>query len=234
MVRFIEAKHGGGTGLQCGVPLELHGQCSGCAGERPPGDPGEAVRVRGPHRAGRQAAAAQPLLQGNVAGGAACAGVRWVSPEVGEEQFRHRDREHSWLQQWRRGPQGGAAEPARAAWAACRRDLRDPLQVLVALACDLELDTLPCCAETHKWAWFRRYCMASRVAVALDRRTPLPRLFLDEVRAGVSRLWKAQRCLAPAREGAGAAGAAALPGPRCTSWEPGTVLTLRQGDMVSC
>lgn len=55
------------------------------------------------------------------------------------------------------------------------------LQVLVALACDLELDTLPCCAETHKWAWFRRYCMASRVAVALDKRTPLPRLFLDEV-----------------------------------------------------
>lgn len=53
--------------------------------------------------------------------------------------------------------------------------------MLVALACDLELDTLPCCAETHKWAWFRRYCMASRVAVALDKRTPLPRLFLDEV-----------------------------------------------------
>ncbi|XP_012867362.1 PREDICTED: E3 ubiquitin-protein ligase HERC2 [Dipodomys ordii] len=54
-------------------------------------------------------------------------------------------------------------------------------KVLVALACDLELDTLPCCAETHKWAWFRRYCMASRVAVALDKRSPLPRLFLDEV-----------------------------------------------------
>lgn len=73
--------------------------------------------------------------------------------------------------------------------------LRDPLQVLVALACDLELDTLPCCAETHKWAWFRRYCMASRVAVALDRRTPLPRLFLDEVRAGVESPWRAQRSL---------------------------------------
>ncbi|XP_048855280.1 LOW QUALITY PROTEIN: E3 ubiquitin-protein ligase HERC2 [Brienomyrus brachyistius] len=54
-------------------------------------------------------------------------------------------------------------------------------KVLVALACDLELDTLPCCAETHKWAWFRRYCTASRVAVALDKRTPLPRPFLDEV-----------------------------------------------------
>lgn len=55
------------------------------------------------------------------------------------------------------------------------------LQVLVALACDLELDTLPCCAETHKWAWFRRYCTASRVAVALDKRTSLPRPFLEEV-----------------------------------------------------
>ncbi|XP_041862098.1 E3 ubiquitin-protein ligase HERC2 isoform X2 [Melanotaenia boesemani] len=54
-------------------------------------------------------------------------------------------------------------------------------KVLVALACDLELDTLPCCAETHKWAWFRRYCTASRVAVALDKRTSLTRAFLDEV-----------------------------------------------------
>uniref|UniRef100_UPI00358FCF6D E3 ubiquitin-protein ligase HERC2 n=1 Tax=Myxine glutinosa TaxID=7769 RepID=UPI00358FCF6D len=51
-------------------------------------------------------------------------------------------------------------------------------KVLVALACDLELDSLPCCAETHKWAWFRRYCTAARVAVALEKRTPLPRLFL--------------------------------------------------------
>ncbi|XP_059922232.1 E3 ubiquitin-protein ligase HERC2 isoform X1 [Gadus macrocephalus] len=54
-------------------------------------------------------------------------------------------------------------------------------KVLAALACDLELDTLPCCAETHKWAWFRRYCTASRVAVALDKRSGLPRPFLDEV-----------------------------------------------------
>ncbi|XP_068449209.1 E3 ubiquitin-protein ligase HERC2 isoform X1 [Clinocottus analis] len=54
-------------------------------------------------------------------------------------------------------------------------------KVLVALACDLELDTLPCCAETHKWAWFRRYCTASRVSVALDKRTGQPRAFLDEV-----------------------------------------------------
>ncbi|TMS20567.1 E3 ubiquitin-protein ligase HERC2 [Larimichthys crocea] len=61
-------------------------------------------------------------------------------------------------------------------------------KVLVALACDLELDTLPCCAETHKWAWFRRYCTASRVAVALDKRTSLPRPFLDEVTKKVREL----------------------------------------------
>ncbi|AWP11407.1 putative E3 ubiquitin-protein ligase HERC2-like [Scophthalmus maximus] len=61
-------------------------------------------------------------------------------------------------------------------------------KVLVALACDLELDTLPCCAETHKWAWFRRYCTASRVAVALDKRTSLPRPFLDEVTKKVCEL----------------------------------------------
>uniref|UniRef100_A0A3Q3VWY8 E3 ubiquitin-protein ligase HERC2 n=1 Tax=Mola mola TaxID=94237 RepID=A0A3Q3VWY8_MOLML len=61
-------------------------------------------------------------------------------------------------------------------------------KVLVALACDLELDTLPCCAETHKWAWFRRYCTASRVAVALDKRTSLPKPFLDEVTKKVREL----------------------------------------------
>ena len=45
---------------------------------------------------------------------------------------------------------------------------------LVALACDLGLDSLPCCSETYKWAWFRRYCMASRVADAIIKRTVLP------------------------------------------------------------
>lgn len=69
----------------------------------------------------------------------------------------------------------------------CRTNSDSFIQVLVALACDLELDTLPCCAETHKWAWFRRYCTASRVAIALDKRTSLPRVFLDEV--SPLRLW---------------------------------------------
>ena len=53
---------------------------------------------------------------------------------------------------------------------------------LIALACDLGLDSLPCCKETHKWSWFRRYCVAARVATALINRTPLPQTFCVEVR----------------------------------------------------
>ncbi|XP_012936715.1 E3 ubiquitin-protein ligase HERC2 [Aplysia californica] len=55
-------------------------------------------------------------------------------------------------------------------------------KVLVALACDLDLDILPCCAEAHKWAWFRRYCNAARVAVAMVKRMVLPQHFCEEVR----------------------------------------------------
>ena len=53
---------------------------------------------------------------------------------------------------------------------------------LVGLACDLNLDLLPCCSETYKWAWFRRYCMAARVARALIERHPLPTPFCIDVR----------------------------------------------------
>ncbi|XP_077983839.1 E3 ubiquitin-protein ligase HERC2-like [Glandiceps talaboti] len=54
-------------------------------------------------------------------------------------------------------------------------------KVLVALACDLRLDALPSCAMSHRWAWFRRYCTAARVAQSLEQRIPLPYSFLDEV-----------------------------------------------------
>ena len=54
-------------------------------------------------------------------------------------------------------------------------------QVLVALACDLGLDSLPSCQEAHKWSWFRRYCMAARVSTAIERRQPLPLQFCEEV-----------------------------------------------------
>ena len=53
---------------------------------------------------------------------------------------------------------------------------------LVALACDLQLDSLPCCSETYKWAWFRRYCMAARVSKSLIDRLALPQAFCIEVR----------------------------------------------------
>ena len=53
---------------------------------------------------------------------------------------------------------------------------------LVALACHLGLDSLPCCSETYKWAWFRRYCMAARVANSLIKRVNLPASFCVEVR----------------------------------------------------
>ena len=33
---------------------------------------------------------------------------------------------------------------------------------LTALACEIGLDGLPGCSETFKWAWFRRFCIASR------------------------------------------------------------------------
>ncbi|XP_043274810.1 E3 ubiquitin-protein ligase HERC2 isoform X2 [Venturia canescens] len=57
----------------------------------------------------------------------------------------------------------------------------DFFKVLVALACDLELDSMPCCMEIHKWSWFRRYCLAARVAKSLVNRTPLPKNFCLDV-----------------------------------------------------
>uniref|UniRef100_A0A182QWD0 HECT-type E3 ubiquitin transferase n=1 Tax=Anopheles farauti TaxID=69004 RepID=A0A182QWD0_9DIPT len=56
-------------------------------------------------------------------------------------------------------------------------------KTLVALACDMHMDTLLLPqADPHRWAWFRRYCAAVRVAQALIRRSPLPPSFCGEVR----------------------------------------------------
>ncbi|KAG8176599.1 hypothetical protein JTE90_026848 [Oedothorax gibbosus] len=63
----------------------------------------------------------------------------------------------------------------------------DFFKVLVALACDLGLDSMAQCAESHKWLWFRRYCMASRVSTSLVERAPLPVDFLAEVR---KKIWE--------------------------------------------
>ena len=62
------------------------------------------------------------------------------------------------------------------------------VQVLVALACDLQLDSLPCCAESHRWAWFRRYCMAARVAKSLENRVTLPKAFSGDVTKKVTQI----------------------------------------------
>ena len=58
----------------------------------------------------------------------------------------------------------------------------------MAFACDLALDFLPCCADGHEWAWFRRFCMASRVASSLESRSPLPYDFLTEVREKITEM----------------------------------------------
>lgn len=53
-------------------------------------------------------------------------------------------------------------------------DPSHPVQSLVALACDFELDTLPVCAEPAKWAWFSQYCLVARMARSLQSRTSIP------------------------------------------------------------
>jgi len=60
--------------------------------------------------------------------------------------------------------------------------------VLVALACDLGLDSLMvhgggASVDPQKWVWFRRYCIASRVSASLQNRpnVSLPTSFRDEV-----------------------------------------------------
>lgn len=60
------------------------------------------------------------------------------------------------------------------------------LKNLAALACDMRLDSLLQTADMHKWAWFRRYCSAVRVAQSLINRTPMPATFCAEVRKKLS------------------------------------------------
>lgn len=64
----------------------------------------------------------------------------------------------------------------------------DFFKVLVALACDLELDAMQCCSEIHKWSWFRRYCLAARVAKSFINRTPMPKAFREEVTKRISEI----------------------------------------------
>ncbi|XP_075155337.1 E3 ubiquitin-protein ligase HERC2 [Haematobia irritans] len=58
----------------------------------------------------------------------------------------------------------------------------DYFKTLAALACDMQLDAVLPPADVHKWAWFKRYCIAVRVAQSLIKRTELPKSFCLEVR----------------------------------------------------
>ena len=79
--------------------------------------------------------------------------------------------------------------PSRISSAKCKAcKFSFDFQVLVAFACDLTLDCLPCCTDGHEWAWFRRFCMASRVARSLELRTPLPPDFCIEVQDKISEM----------------------------------------------
>ncbi|XP_025832237.1 E3 ubiquitin-protein ligase HERC2 [Agrilus planipennis] len=58
----------------------------------------------------------------------------------------------------------------------------DFFKVLVALACDLELDKMSGIVDSYRWSWFRRYCNAARIAKALISRTSFPSNFCHEIR----------------------------------------------------
>ncbi|XP_030381589.1 probable E3 ubiquitin-protein ligase HERC2 [Scaptodrosophila lebanonensis] len=58
----------------------------------------------------------------------------------------------------------------------------DYFKTLAALACDMQIDAMLPPGDVHKWAWFKRYCIAVRVAQSLIRRTELPKSFCLEVR----------------------------------------------------
>ncbi|XP_011304625.1 E3 ubiquitin-protein ligase HERC2 [Fopius arisanus] len=68
----------------------------------------------------------------------------------------------------------------------------DFFKVLVGLACELELDTMPCCSEIHKWSWFKRYCLAARVAKSLINRTALPKSFCVDVTKRINEMMNAE------------------------------------------
>lgn len=78
-------------------------------------------------------------------------------------------------------------------------------KTLATLACDMKLDTLlpTSQADLHKWAWFRRYCAAVRVAQSLINRTPLPRSFIMEVRKKIQEMMPNSKASYSQRAGSG-------------------------------
>jgi E3 ubiquitin-protein ligase HERC2 len=56
-------------------------------------------------------------------------------------------------------------------------------KTMVVLTCDMLMDSQQVCLlDAHKWAWFKRYCNAVRIAQSLIRRVQLPRQFCLDVR----------------------------------------------------
>lgn len=64
----------------------------------------------------------------------------------------------------------------------------DYFKNLAQLACDMQLDHGIASPLSHKWAWFRRYCTALRVAQSVIKRTEVPEPFCIEVREKLSEM----------------------------------------------
>ncbi|CAI8007319.1 E3 ubiquitin-protein ligase HERC2 [Geodia barretti] len=62
------------------------------------------------------------------------------------------------------------------------------LQSLVLLGCDVELDCMESCSDSTKWTWFAQFCVAARMARAIQNRTPIPATCLAEVDACIESL----------------------------------------------
>ncbi|XP_037935505.1 probable E3 ubiquitin-protein ligase HERC2 [Teleopsis dalmanni] len=73
----------------------------------------------------------------------------------------------------------------------------DYFKTLAALACDMLLDSVLPSTDVHKWAWFKRYCIAVRVAQSLIKRTPLPKLFCLEVRKKITEMLPSHQSPSP-------------------------------------
>ncbi|XP_058055381.1 probable E3 ubiquitin-protein ligase HERC2 [Anopheles bellator] len=82
---------------------------------------------------------------------------------------------------------------------------------LVALACDMYMDILLVpTSDPHRWAWFRRYCAAVRVAQALIRRTQLPPSFCVEVRKKLAEIASPSSTVAAVATSSGSSGSCGL------------------------
>lgn len=71
------------------------------------------------------------------------------------------------------------------------------IQVLAALACDLQVDAIPSISDSFRWGWFKRYCLAARVTSSLLNQQQLPALFLSEVEKKVEEMVEEEEPISP-------------------------------------